>query len=85
MAACAACGQVNPEIARFCLACGAPIELTPGPMAEERRRDPGRVRLPGPLDPVTLKGKAKPVAVYQALAPRARLGTDVMTRNSTPI
>ena len=36
MAACAACGQVNPEIARFCLACGAPIELTPGPVAEER-------------------------------------------------
>jgi hypothetical protein len=34
---------------------------------------------------VTLKGKAEPVAVYQALAPRARLGTDVMTRNSTPI
>jgi class 3 adenylate cyclase len=37
MAACAACGQVNPEIARFCLACGAPIELTPGPVAEERK------------------------------------------------
>ena len=38
MVACAACGQVNPEIARFCLACGAPIELTPGPVAEERKR-----------------------------------------------
>jgi len=37
MAACAACGQVNPEIARFCLACGALIELTPGPVAEERK------------------------------------------------
>src|SRR5215475_5805380 len=36
--ACAACGQVNPEIARFCLACGAPIELTPEPVAEERKR-----------------------------------------------
>src|SRR5215475_15442030 len=35
--ACAACGQVNPEIARFCLACGAPIELTPGSAAEERK------------------------------------------------
>jgi class 3 adenylate cyclase len=232
MAECAACGQVNPEIARFCLACGAPIELTPGPVAEERKTvtvlfcdlvgftaasdsaDPEDVRarirpyharlrrevegfggtvekfigdavmavfgaplaheddperavraglrileaitdlneadpglglavrvgvesgeavvvlgarpergegmvagdvvntasrlqgaapvggvLVGPgtygatrdvfdyqaLDPVTLKGKAGPVAVYQALAPRARLGTDVMTRNSTPI
>jgi hypothetical protein len=37
MAVCAACEQVNPEIARFCLACGAPIELTPGPVAEERK------------------------------------------------
>lgn len=37
MAACAACGQVSLEIARFCLACGAPIELTPGPVAEERK------------------------------------------------
>src|SRR5438046_8837443 len=37
MAACAACGQVNPEIARFCLACGAPVELTLGPVAEERK------------------------------------------------
>src|SRR5215813_7855751 len=26
MAACAGCGQVNPEIARYCLACGAPLE-----------------------------------------------------------
>ena len=37
MAACAACGQVNPEIARFCLACGAPVEPVDRPGAEERK------------------------------------------------
>jgi class 3 adenylate cyclase/tetratricopeptide (TPR) repeat protein len=37
VAACAACGQLNPEIARFCLACGAPVELKAGPVAEERK------------------------------------------------
>ena len=37
MAACASCGQVNPEIARFCLACGAPIEQEARPSAEERK------------------------------------------------
>jgi class 3 adenylate cyclase/tetratricopeptide (TPR) repeat protein len=35
--ACGACGQVNPEIARFCLACGTLIERQPGPVAEERK------------------------------------------------
>ena len=37
VAACAACGQVNPEIARFCLACGAAVEQSAGPPAEERK------------------------------------------------
>ena len=37
MAACAACGQVNPEIARFCLACGAVIEQDAGRPADERK------------------------------------------------
>ncbi len=37
MAACAGCGQVNPEIARFCLACGALIEPEAGRSAEERK------------------------------------------------
>ena len=32
-----ACGQVNPEIARFCLACGAPVERGAGPGSEERK------------------------------------------------
>jgi class 3 adenylate cyclase/tetratricopeptide (TPR) repeat protein len=37
VAACARCGQVNPEIARFCLACGAPIERAARPAGEERK------------------------------------------------
>jgi class 3 adenylate cyclase/tetratricopeptide (TPR) repeat protein len=37
------------------------------------------------LDPVALKGKADPVAVFQAVAPRARLGTDVTRSLGTPM
>jgi class 3 adenylate cyclase/tetratricopeptide (TPR) repeat protein len=37
VAVCAACGQVNPEMARFCLACGAAVERGAGPPAEERK------------------------------------------------
>jgi class 3 adenylate cyclase len=37
MATCRACGQENPEIARFCLACGAALETTETPHREERR------------------------------------------------
>jgi class 3 adenylate cyclase len=36
MATCRACGQDNPEIARFCLACGAPLEAGPSPREERR-------------------------------------------------
>jgi class 3 adenylate cyclase/tetratricopeptide (TPR) repeat protein len=34
---CAKCGQENPEVARFCLACGAPLAAEPAPPTEERR------------------------------------------------
>jgi class 3 adenylate cyclase len=37
VAACPACGQVNPEIARYCLACGVLIEQDAGQLAEERK------------------------------------------------
>ena len=38
MPACAACGQENPDIAKFCLACGAPLAAAPPrPPAEERK------------------------------------------------
>src|SRR6266576_228505 len=36
MSVCAQCGQENPEIAKFCLACGAPL-TAPEPTAEERK------------------------------------------------
>ena len=34
---------------------------------------------------MTLKGKAEPVAVFRAVAPRARLGTDVTRSLATPM
>jgi class 3 adenylate cyclase len=36
MPSCSACGQENPEIARFCLACGAPLGADPAPREERR-------------------------------------------------
>ena len=36
MPLCAECGTDNPEIARFCLACGAPLAAPPA--AEEERK-----------------------------------------------
>jgi class 3 adenylate cyclase len=37
MATCASCGQENPAIARFCLACGRPLADGRAPAREERR------------------------------------------------
>jgi class 3 adenylate cyclase len=37
MAICASCGQENPEIAKFCLACGLPLSDVRGSAREERR------------------------------------------------
>jgi class 3 adenylate cyclase len=37
VAVCASCGQENPEVARFCLACGLPLERAEAPPREERR------------------------------------------------
>ena len=36
MPVCAQCGQENPDIAKFCLACGASL-AAPEPRAEERK------------------------------------------------
>src|SRR5947199_2356799 len=36
MSVCAQCGQDNPDVARFCLACGTPL-AAPEPAAEERK------------------------------------------------
>ena len=37
MPLCASCGQENPDIARFCLACGLPLADADAPRHEERR------------------------------------------------
>jgi hypothetical protein len=37
MVVCASCGQENPEIARFCLACGTSLEAEAAPVEEERK------------------------------------------------
>jgi class 3 adenylate cyclase/tetratricopeptide (TPR) repeat protein len=37
------------------------------------------------VEPVTVKGKAAPVPVWQALAPRARLGVDIAFRGAAPL
>jgi class 3 adenylate cyclase len=37
MHVCSACGQENPEVARFCLACGAALGVAPVAAREERR------------------------------------------------
>jgi class 3 adenylate cyclase len=37
VAVCASCGQENPDVARFCLACGLPLEGAETPPREERR------------------------------------------------
>ncbi len=38
-----------------------------------------------PLDPVAVKGKTDPVALWRAGAPRARLGADVIRASTTPL
>jgi class 3 adenylate cyclase/tetratricopeptide (TPR) repeat protein len=38
-----------------------------------------------PLEPVTVKGKAEPLALYRPLAARARFGSEVTRTHSTPL
>jgi class 3 adenylate cyclase len=37
------------------------------------------------LDPISLKGKSEPVHAWRALAPRARVGADVVSTNRRPL
>ncbi|HSM38303.1 MAG TPA: adenylate/guanylate cyclase domain-containing protein, partial [Candidatus Limnocylindrales bacterium] len=37
------------------------------------------------LEPITAKGKAEPVPIWQAVAPRARFGADVLRSMATPL
>ena len=38
MPVCSRCGEDNPDRARFCLACAAPLAAPPAPRREERKR-----------------------------------------------
>ena len=38
-----------------------------------------------PLEPVPVKGKAEPLSLWRAMAARARFGTDVTRRHTTPL
>jgi class 3 adenylate cyclase/tetratricopeptide (TPR) repeat protein len=38
-----------------------------------------------PLEPVTVKGKSDPLAIYRPLAARARFGSDITRTHSTPL
>jgi class 3 adenylate cyclase len=67
MAECASCGQENPEVARFCLACGLPLEDASAPPREERRLVSvifvdivGFTSLAERLDPEDVQGLLRP-------------------------
>ena len=38
-----------------------------------------------PLEPVSVKGKAEPLAIFRPLQPRARFGSDVTRTHATPL
>ena len=38
MPVCAQCGQDNPDVAKFCLACGSPLGVTEAPAVGEERK-----------------------------------------------
>jgi class 3 adenylate cyclase/tetratricopeptide (TPR) repeat protein len=54
-------------------------------VSEQTYRATGRVFYYEELDPVAVKGKTEPLALYRPLAPRARLGSDVTRTHTTPL
>jgi class 3 adenylate cyclase len=54
-------------------------------VGEQTYRATGRVFEYEPLEPVSAKGKAEPVALWRAKAARARFGTDITRRYTTPL
>jgi class 3 adenylate cyclase len=54
-------------------------------VGEQTHRATSRVFEYEPLEPVSVKGKAEPLALWQARAARARLGSDISHRHTTPL
>ncbi|MBI3649408.1 MAG: zinc-ribbon domain-containing protein, partial [Actinobacteria bacterium] len=61
MAVCSRCGEENPERARFCLACGTPLEASPAPLEVRKTVTvlfcdvAGSTRISERLDPESLR------------------------------
>jgi class 3 adenylate cyclase/tetratricopeptide (TPR) repeat protein len=54
-------------------------------IGEQTHRATERVFEYEPLEPVSVKGKAEPLALWEAKAARARFGTDITRRYATPL
>ena len=54
-------------------------------VGEQTYRATSRVFEYEPLEPVSVKGKAEPLALWRAKAARARFGTDITRRYTTPL
>ena len=54
-------------------------------VGEQTYRATERVFEYEPLEPVSVKGKAEPLALWRATAARARFGTDITRRYTTPL
>jgi class 3 adenylate cyclase len=54
-------------------------------VGEQTYRATSRVFEYEPLEPVSAKGKAEPVALWRARAARARFGTDISRQHTTPL
>jgi class 3 adenylate cyclase len=54
-------------------------------VSEQTYRQTERIFDYEPLEPVAVKGKAQPLAIWQPLRARARFGSDVMRTHATPL
>src|SRR5204862_485971 len=95
---CPACGQENPDGFRLCGMCGAAL-VPAAATARLQSAAPVNGILVGEgtyratrhvidyreAEPVEAKGKSEPVKAWEAVAARARLGSDVEERLRTPL
>jgi class 3 adenylate cyclase/tetratricopeptide (TPR) repeat protein len=54
-------------------------------VSEQTYRQTERVFDYEPLEPVSVRGKSEPLAIYRPLRPRARFGSDVIRTHTTPL